>query len=64
MSAQCSTAAADSAVAAARVALVHGVARMGTLASLTDAPLPCQARHYFWAQHEPTRVRVVASSLV
>ena len=38
MSAQCSTAAADSETAAARVALVHGVARMGAQASLTDAP--------------------------
>ena len=47
MSAQCSTAAADSAAAAARVALVHGVARMGTLASLTDAPLPVKRDSIF-----------------
>ena len=56
MSAQCS-AAADSAAAAAGVVLLLGVARMGTVASLTDAPLPCQVQLYFWARLEPTRMR-------
>ena len=58
MSAQCSAVAAATAAAAAGAVLGLGVARVFPLvASLTDAPPPCQAQLYFVARLEPTRVR-------
>ena len=57
MSAQGSAVAADSAAAAPGVVLLTGVARMRTVASLTDAPLPCLMQLYFLGNLEPTRVR-------
>ena len=33
------------------------VVRLGTIASLTDAPLPCQTQVCFVARLEPTRIR-------
>ena len=57
MSAQCSAVAAATAAAAGAV-LGLGVARVfSPVASLTDAPPPCQAQLYLVAQLEPTRVR-------
>ena len=58
MSAHCSAgAAAATAAAAAGAVLGLGVPRAFPLvASLTDAPLPCQAQLYFVARLEPTRV--------
>ena len=58
MSAQCSAVAAVNAAAAAGAVLVLGVAQVFPLvASLTDAPLPCQAQLHFVAPLEPTRMR-------
>ena len=58
MSAQCSAVAVATAAAAAGAVLGLGVARaFPPVASLTDAPLPCQMQLYFVAQLEPTRMR-------
>ena len=58
MSACCSAVAAATAAAAAIAVLGLGVARAVPLvASLDDAPLPCQMQPYFVARLEPTRMR-------
>ena len=58
MSARCSAVAAATVAAAAGAVLGFGVARAFPLvASLNDAPLPCQMQLYFVARLEPTRMR-------